>query len=278
MPNPRQLLPGLTLLLPLAVAPPAAAAPDPHVRVLQMNLCNSGHAACWADKPKAPNQDPAKETINQAVIKINDLATKPHAITLNEICSDDLNGLKERIGFQGDSFFQVYKGDKPYECGGGRNGGGIYGSAILTREPLRKPYSTYRFEKLFAAQYTGSDEQRVMGCRKMPWGTVCTAHTNQLKKGAEYIHRLKVTGEQCVELMTEAVAFADGAPLIVAGDLNLEWNALAEQEKLRECAVGHTRRSDGGKQHVITTKTFVETGVSDMSDWTDHPTFWAKLK
>ncbi|MFI6499568.1 endonuclease/exonuclease/phosphatase family protein [Nonomuraea typhae] len=274
--NPGRLLPGLALLLPLVGAPSAAAeenGAESTVRVLQMNLCNSGFAGCWAGKP-GDDARKAERTIARAVEEI--LRVKPQVVTLNEICSDDLKGLKERIRFQGDSFFKVYKGDDPYRCGGKRGGGGIYGSAILTREPLRKPYSTYRFERVLTVQYDRK-ERRVMGCRKMPWGTVCTAHTNQIKDD-DYRKRLTVTGAQCREVMREARRFAGTGPIIVAGDLNLDGDKSDQRAKLDECTAGYASRSDGGVQHVITTKRFAGTGSTDMSPWTDHDSFWANLQ
>lgn len=298
----KRLLPAVALVLPLA-APAAvdaassakepAAVPTP--RVLQMNLCNSGLAAhCWDDKPGS-NETRAALTMKKAVEVIEKV--DPDIVTLNEVCEDDLEydgGLKEAIGFQGDSFFAEHKLDPetgkggPYTCGGERNGGGDYGSAILTRDPLPEPYSEHRFEKLFYAQYDGASEQRVMGCRKMTGFTACTGQLNNMKGDEDYNARRNVTRGQCAELVGRAGDFAAGQPVIVAGDLNLHWSSEKpdEQRALRDCIdvdhdgnADYTRKSDGGVQQVITTGSFGEDGthVEDMGDWTDHPALWADL-
>ncbi|MFI6392535.1 endonuclease/exonuclease/phosphatase family protein [Nonomuraea sp. NPDC050540] len=266
------------------------SAPPRPIRVLQMNLCNSGLARhCWDKKPGAP-QNRAGATMQVAAAEIARI--KPTAVTINEICSGDLEGFKQKIGFKGDSFFTVLEGAPgsrtPKKCGqpGKPSKGGDYGSAILTKEPLREPYSEFRLEKAFDTQ-RNDREVRVMGCRKMPWATVCTAQLHAVpsqESDEDYLRSVQVTADQCFQLSREARRFAGDGPLIIAGDLNLRWNKPHEQNALNLCGKGLIRKGDGNRQHVISGKTFGEPQTEPWPDtsepdtvWTDHPLFYVDL-
>lgn len=251
--------------------PASAEAAARPVRVLQFNLCNSGHAPCWGEKP-GPDSTRAARTMSKVVSVFKSLNPRPSVVVMNEVCSSDLASMKIRLGLDGDSFFTVYKNSAKYTCGGSRNGGGSYGSAILTEAPLRKPYSAYRLEKRFTKQ-DGSSERRVMGCRKEPAFTVCTGHLS--------VSTVAVAEAQCRELMSGGRKLAGRGPLIVSGDLNLRWNKPAEQAALKRClGSGYTRKSDGNRQHVIARDSghgFVRTGTISMGSYSDHDAFWADL-
>ncbi|MFE0156171.1 endonuclease/exonuclease/phosphatase family protein [Nonomuraea sp. NPDC059007] len=268
----------------------AESAPPRPIRVLQMNLCNSGLADhCWNKKPGEPEERAAK-IMQVAATEIARI--KPTVVTINEICSGDLEGFKQKIGFKGDSFFTVLKGAAgsrtPLKCGqpGNPSKGGDYGSAILTREPLSEPHSEFRLEKALDAQQNDS-EVRVMGCRKMPWATVCTAQLHAVPSGedhVDYLRSVRVTAEQCLQFSREAMQFAGDGPLIIAGDLNLRWDKPREQDALNLCGLGFTRKGDGGRQHVISGKAFGQPQTDPWPDtsepdtvWTDHPLFYVDL-
>lgn len=295
------------------------------VRVLQLNLCNSGMAHCFTEGkhdlldhdhdpdalysehlaeryPKALEKHGldaalAEDTVTEAVQKIKGLKALPDVITLNEVCEQDVAGgldlesLKSQIGYAGDSFFPVENKDGDAQQCAGSRGGGDYGSAILTKEALDTPYPTHRLSRVYDEenQYSGADERRSMGCRKMPWATVCTTQLNNLAEPdkPEYDETLDATEAQCKQFMEEATDLADGQPVVLAGDLNLRWNHEDQKQRLKTCigtgndaleSGSYTRKSDDDLQHVVTTGSFVaDVGTSDFR-LSDHPTLWAKLK
>jgi hypothetical protein len=298
----RRLLAVAALAIPLAAAPAATAAARaepqvvPQYRVYQLNLCNSGSAGCFDKKrdheghQRQSDEDLAAMTMDEAVYRVQQLATPPDVITINEICEQDLDGLKQRLGFdgveyRGDSFFPVMSrkgGALP--CADTR-GSTRYGSAIITRDAMPEPYSEHRLWRPFVIQDERFDELRSMGCRKMDGFTACTAQLLNLADHTDPDDPARPTTEaQCKELVEESVSFADGQPLIIAGDLNLKWSADAaeDQKSLQRCldvADNLTRKGDGDVQHVITTMDFLDVGAGDQPEWiTDHPPLWAKLQ
>src|SRR5690349_12336257 len=109
---------------PNAAGPPTTAAvavPATQVRVLQLNLCNSGIAACYTGR-----------SIDEAAAVIGTEA--PDLVTLNEVCEDDVSMLERVLadggpGGGGASAFQAARdrdtGDA-YRCRNGqRFGNGI---------------------------------------------------------------------------------------------------------------------------------------------------------
>ena len=298
----RRLFAAVALAIPLAAAPAAAqaeahAAPPQPLTVYQMNLCNSGSAPCFqlkrdyygADGSGLRDETIAARTMEQAVVQIQSLKTPPDIITLNEICEQDLNGLKQVLAYHGDSFFPVMSSDGDALPCEPTRGSTRYGSAILTKDPMPTPWSEHRLFHEFTEdnQDPGVTERRSMGCRKMTGFTACTGqllnlddHTDPDDPARPY------TEAQCKELVGEAETFADGQPLIIAGDLNLRWtdDSPDDQQSLQNCLDESengnlTRKSDGDVQHVITTMDFADVGVKESPEWfTDHPALWAKLQ
>src|SRR4051794_3962967 len=98
--------------------PPAAAVPVPSVRVLQLNLCNSGIAGCYTGRSTAA----AAAAIRAQV---------PDVVTLNEVCDDDMPALERALagavpGGAAVSTFQPVRNGRtgePYRCRNGRQYG-----------------------------------------------------------------------------------------------------------------------------------------------------------
>ena len=268
-----RILVGLGITIPLAMAPGAAAASAPEAavpaskivaaapthKVLEMNLCNGGGANCWDSKP---GPDKATQTMREAVKKIE--ALKPTIVTLTEVCSKEVAALKRRIKFSGDSFFNVLSGSSNAKCTGGR---GDYGTAILDKRALPKPYVKYRYEERLTSQ--ANSEKRVMGCRKTDTLTVCVTHLSDKPTS--------VTKTQCEEVMHRAKGFAGRTRLIIAGDFNLKYKGNPD---VQDCVPsGFSRKGDGNRQHIFIRNTlrFGSTGTQSMNGYSDHPAFWATM-
>lgn len=295
----RGLLVAAALAIPLAAAPATATAAQaqrpaaPHtLRVIQMNLCNSGSAHCFTKKRdhygNIGDDRIAKKTMAWAVKRVHSLATPPDVITLNEICGKDLTGLKKKLGYKGvtyrgDSFFPVRsKHGGALKCKSSR-GSTRYGSAIITKAALPKPYATHRDYLKYDSQWPYVAERRTMGCRKMSGFTVCTTQLLNIAKHGGPDSRRQYTEAQCLQMIERAQKFAGRDPLIIAGDLNLKWSKKtpADQASLRRCLKASTRyvtrKSDGDVQHVITTMHVAKVAAKASPKWiTDHPTLWVK--
>ena len=166
---------------------PAGAAP---VRVLQLNLCNSGIAGCFTGRSTA---------VAAAVIR----AGKPDLITLNEVCRDDVAVLERALaevvpGNGVSSAFQPARDGRngePYRC---RNGD-QYGIGLVSRWPPVPGSSAGG--GIFPAQDPDDPEERAWLCRDVaatPEVAVCTTHLAYTKR--------EVAGAQCRYLFGTVVA------------------------------------------------------------------------
>jgi endonuclease/exonuclease/phosphatase family metal-dependent hydrolase len=235
---------------------PAGAAP---VRVLQLNLCNSGIAGCFTGRSTA---------VAAAVIR----AGKPDLITLNEVCRDDVAVLERALaevvpGNGVSSAFQPARDGRngePYRC---RNGD-QYGIGLVSRWPPVPGSSAGG--GIFPAQDPDDPEERAWLCRDVaatPEVAVCTTHLAYTKR--------EVAGAQCRYLFGTVVAemrARDGVvPVVLGGDLNL---GNGDSPDLKACLpAGSALVDDGGPQHVVATPEFVVDDARriDLRGTTDHP-------
>lgn len=119
----------LVVLAGCAPGPAGPGAPRP-VRLLQMNLCNSGIAECFSGR-----------SVTEAATVIR--AQIPDVVTLNEVCSDDVSVLERVLaeavpGATTSSRFQPARDrrtGRPYGClDGGEFGIGVVIADLRARD------------------------------------------------------------------------------------------------------------------------------------------------
>ena len=245
--------------LPSAAPTPADGVPVAPVRVLQLNLCNSGIAACYTGRSTA-----------EAATAIH--AEIPDLVTLNEICQGDLPTLQRALAevipdggvvsaFQGAGDRRT--GDV-YRCRNGQP----YGIGLISRWPS-VPGSAAG-GGIYPSQDTDDPEERgwlCLGVAASPAMTVCTTHLAYTK--------LEVAAAQCTYLFGTVIAemreLDPVVPVVLGGDLNL---GSGDSAYVRSCLpVASALVDDGGVQLVVATPEFVVSGSQriDLRGTTDHP-------
>jgi endonuclease/exonuclease/phosphatase family metal-dependent hydrolase len=244
-------------LLAVACTSPAGApaASAPQVRVLQLNLCGSGIAACYTGR-----------STEEAAALLR--AEAPDLVTLNEVCADDVAALERALadvvpGRAVTSAFQPARHrdtGEPYRCRSGER----YGIGIVAR----RPSTAATTGGIHPAQDPDDPEERAWLCVDAatdPAVTACTTHL-------AYTDRA-VALAQCRYLFDTVVArLRDGAAsVVVGGDLNL---GGSDDPDLASCLpAGSALVGDGGQQHVVATPDFTVVGsrTLDLRGATDHP-------
>lgn len=248
---------------PAPAPTPAQAAP---LRVLQLNLCNSGIAGCFTGRAPAAAA---------AVIR----AEAPDLVTLNEVCSGDMAVLEDALDdiVTADAATSAFRAARdgrtgaPYRC----RTGGEYGIGMVSRWP-QVPGSTVG-SGIYPAQDPDDPEQRAWLCldtAAAPAVAVCTTHL-------AYTLR-EVALAQCTHLFGTVVpqvrARAGSAPVVLGADLNL---GSGDGPELRSCLPpGSVLADDGGQQHVVGTPglTVGEVRTIDLGGATDHPGLLVTLR
>ncbi len=228
------------------------------VRVLQLNLCNSGIAGCFTGRSTA-------EAAGVIRVEIPDL------VTLNEVCSDDVSTLRGVLGevLPGEKVVSAFyaardrRSGEAYRCRNGEQ----YGIGLISRWPAAP--GSFAEGGTYPVQDTEDPEERVWLCLSVvgaPDVTVCTTHLAYTKP--------EVAAAQCRYLFGTVIAEMreqDGAlPVVLGGDLNL---GFGDSQELRSCLpAGSTVVDDGSAQHVVGTPEFVviDSRLIDLHD-TDHP-------
>ncbi|MEU8185568.1 endonuclease/exonuclease/phosphatase family protein [Micromonospora sp. NPDC049044] len=234
------------------------------LRVLQLNLCNSGRAGCYTG-----------HAVRRATEVISTEA--PDLVTLNEICQDDVAELARvfatvHTGRRVVSAFQP-AGDRPSGGDTRCRNGQPYGVGLLTRvrAPATAP-AVYR--GIHPTQDLADPEERAWLCVEVDAVLLaCTTH-------------LAATGyavalAQCRQLLDTILPTIRGRagrlPVLLSGDLNLR---AGGDPDVRSCAPpGHQRIDDGARQHMLTT---TDIGLCcrrtvAMRGSTDHPGLLATL-
>ena len=166
--------------------------------LMQMNLCLSGVAGCYA-KVRYP------AGIDDAVARIRE--ARPDAVTFNEACGGDVALIARRTGYHVRFSSIIYYG-KPLPCvrPGGR---GLFGDAVLTRAAIERVAS-----RPFRAQ--AGPEQRQWLCVNTRVGVdVCTAHL-----ASHETVEAAANAPQCAELRALLARRASRRTVIFGGDLN----------------------------------------------------------
>ncbi|MFJ1538906.1 endonuclease/exonuclease/phosphatase family protein [Micromonospora chalcea] len=260
----------LALVCLLVVAGlPAGSAPlgEPGsgtLRVLQMNLCNSGRAGCYTGR-----------AVRQAADVI--AAERPDLVTLNEICRDDVETLERalRAARPGGTVVSAFHaaGDRPNAAPTYCNNGQPYGIGLLTRLDARGARPTVH-RGTYPAQDFADPEERVWLClRAAGLLHACTTHLANTSGD--------VALAQCAQLVGAVVPAIrrDGgyAPTVLAGDLNLRVGGTPD---VRSCVpAGYRRIDDGARQQMVTTGDVMICchRPVDMRGTTDHPALLATV-
>ncbi len=226
------------------------------VLVMQLNLCNSGIAACYTGRSVATAA---------ALIR----ARRPDVVTLNEICRADLTSLGRAMG--GVSAFRAAldrrTAGRPFRCRDGQ----LYGMGVLARKSAADA-AIRTYGGRYPAQDRNDPEERVWLCVHAGL-YACTTHTASASPA--------VALEQCRYLMTVAlpdVMRRGGTDHVVLGaDLNL----VAGRDPGPESCVpeGYRRVDDGARQDIIVSTYFTVRSHStvDMHGSTDHPALLVEL-
>ena len=249
---------------PASLAPaPRSAVPDGPLRVLQLNLCNSGIAGCYTGRSVAEGA---------ALLR----AEAPDLATLNEICENDVAVLERALadavpGGAVTAAFQPHRNGRTgedYRCRNGRR----FGLGLLSRWPAGAGSATEA--GVYPVQDEEDPEQRAWLCRRFTTATgqepdagvvLCTTHLAYTKR--------EVARAQCQHLFGAVVPglrSREGAfPTVVSGDLNL---GPGDNPDLRACLpAGSALVDDGGQQRVVGTPELVVTDTRRIAlRQTDH--------
>lgn len=213
---------------------------------LQLNLCNSGFAACYTELNNG-------QVVAEAVEAITVL--RPEIVTLNEVCRGDVvTGLYPAMvhNFPDDQVFWAFQPaadpadpSRAYRC----RDGDAYGIGILGRVPATARTGLSVHNGRYPQQGDGPDESRVWLCvAAIDRYYACTTHLT--------FSATSTAVRQCrhlleVELPAMRSAVGSPAPALVAGDLNLR---LDGTPGVRDCVpADHRHLGDGNVQHLITT-------------------------
>jgi Endonuclease/Exonuclease/phosphatase family len=238
-------------LLGGSVAPPTIPRA---VRLLQLNLCASGQAACYTGR-----------SIDEAAKVIRE--TRPDVVTLNEICEGDVATLGAVLaGVHGEPVASGFEAAPDRPSGGpticGRNGQ-PYGIGLVARRPA-VPFET--IGGVYPVQDPVDPEERAWLCL-LAAVDVCTTHLAGFDATAALHQCQHLFGVTLPELHQRA----GYRPTIVAGDLNLRYGAPPD---LRPCIPpGYRWLGDGGLQHVLATSDLAVPTMRaiDLAKTTDHP-------
>jgi hypothetical protein len=238
-----RLIAAMSLALLGFAVPPASAATT--VKVLQLNICHSGVAGCYAG---------AEPVLVKAESVIS--STRPQVLSVNEACAGDLARLRAAMGDAQAVFVAArHRDGTPVTCTNGQE----YGNIVMVATPLAGgPAATGQY----AAQDDG-DELRVWACLPAGALSACTTHLSARSGTAALA--------QCQDLMARAAGYAAAAPVVVAGDLNLRYQGDPDAQDCNRG--GFYRKGDGSVQHVFATANlaFSSGQKIDMAGTTDHP-------
>ena len=217
---------------------PSAESAGGSFGVLQLNLCNSGLAACYSGQARSG-----------AITLINE--RRPSAVTLNEACEEDLRSIRAATGYVG-----VFTQSGSQLC----TNGSRYGNAIVF------PAGT-RVGRAQVTEYVHQDsevERRTLTC--VPADGVSTCVTHLSSGGSRYA--------QAAEMAVVLARHAARGATVVGGD----WNLTAPRAqgfvpaglfRRGDGEVQHIAATDDFR--------FVREHRQGLP-WTDHPAFEVYLR
>jgi len=247
---------------------PARALTSGRFWELQLNLCNSGFAGCYAD--------------GYAVYEGGDLIyyLRPNVVTLNEICANDIGdyllpSLAE--AWPDDWVYYVFmpaidkRTNAGYLCANGHE----FGNAVIGRIPAASYQGVSPWGGLYTSQ-DGGNEQRTFACAYAVGDHLaCATHLTSASE--------PIALAQCKALLFDAVPYirsveGTSGKTVVGGDFNLEYDT-SDPENAQNCVpAGNTRKGDGDVQHVIFSNDLTFGGTTKYGlTYTDHDGFLVKL-
>ena len=257
---------GGLLVTGATTAPPGGDA----MRVLQLNLCNSGLAGCFTGR-----------AVDRAAVVIR--AEEPDVVTLNEVCEGDVPVLERALADSGPGGATL----SAFRAAGDRRTGGAvscrngqrYGIGIVARlrpdAGGRTGTHQLTLGGIFPMQDARQPEQRAWLCLNP--GTAFTACTTHLASSSPAVARA-----QCGYLLSRTVPAANlragTAAVVLGGDLNLRFGGVPDGESC--IPAGSSRVDDAGVQNVVTTSAFAIAArrFVDMDGTTDHPGLLVDLR
>lgn len=222
----------------------------PTLRVLQMNLCNSGIAGCYTGRSVARAA---------AIIA----SVRPDLVTLNEVCRDDVSALDRALAESagaGTSAFRPALDRGSHDAVHCRNGQ-EFGIGLVARGTG----SATSYGGSYPMQDSSDVENRVWLCVRAD-AYFCTTHLDSVGRLVAY--------QQCRFLLHTAIPglVAKHGPdgVVVGGDLNL---VTGRSPDPRSCfPAGDAHADDGARQHVVASGfRVVSARTIDMQGTTDHP-------
>jgi endonuclease/exonuclease/phosphatase family metal-dependent hydrolase len=243
-----------------AAGPVPRSSADPErgtLRILQLNLCNSGIANCYTGRSLGLAVDLVRQQ-------------RPDLVTLNEVCRDDVTVVRRAMTRAGGEA-EVASAFAPAVDRG--TGGAVrcrtgqpYGIGLVARVPSSESTRTYRGR--YPMQDASDPEERVWLCLHAPTDRyACTTHLASRSPA--------VALAQCRYLMRTALPDMrdrGGAdPVVLGGDLNLVSGGTPDARACVPRAYPHA--DDGARQHVVTSPDYTVRGRRsiDMQGTTDHP-------
>jgi hypothetical protein len=235
-----------------------------HVAVLQMNLCDSGIAACYTGRSVAAAA---------ALIRFDE----PDVVTLNEVCRSDVAALSPALsGRRPGPVVSAFEAAIDRRTGGAFRcqNGEPYGIGLLVRlSPSHRAYVTTA--GVYPIQDTGDPEERAWLCVSVVHDFyACTTHLASTKPA--------IALAQCRYLLGTVLPVQRGQdrrrPAVLGADLNLRPDRLPD---VRSCVPqGYARFDDGGTQDIMASAGFAETGrrTVSMDGTTDHPSLLVTLQ
>jgi hypothetical protein len=232
---------------------------DTAVRLLQMNLCNSGRADCYS----------GGRAVSMAVALIHE--HRPEMVSLNEVCRDDIRVLKQAMSatFPAAAVASAFTSAKerqtqaPVRCQNGQE----FGDSVLVA--ISPPAVGSRsYSGVYPVQDPHDPEERVWVCIDLATRfSACTTHTTSANT--------TIALNQCRYLLNTVVPMIsrrNGVGRIILGaDLNLVAHGSPSPQSCLPS--GYQRTDDDGRQNVV-----VSPGIGirahsviDMHGTTDHP-------
>ncbi|MFM6848676.1 MAG: endonuclease/exonuclease/phosphatase family protein [Terrabacter sp.] len=237
---------------------PASARVEGTVRVLQLNLCNSGRADCYSEG----------RAISLASVLIRQY--EPDVVSLNEVCRDDLDVLRRAMAAASpttspaSAFGRVDDRDtqRPVRCRNGQD----FGDGVLV---ATSPSAAIRiYSGANPVQNPRDPEQRAWACIDVASRfTACTTHSTSANAS--------VALQQCSHLLATVIPGLGRpdslGPVILGADLNLPARGSTSPDACLPS--GYRRVDDGGLQDVVVSPGIGvrSHSVIDMQGTTDHP-------
>jgi endonuclease/exonuclease/phosphatase family metal-dependent hydrolase len=226
----------------------ASGAPRQAIRVLQMNLCDSGIASCFSTR-----------VVQRAAGVIRD--ERPDVVTLNEVCEQDVSVLGRTMGEVGSPGIVVwaFRAVPDRRTGSATHcvNGQAFGVGLVVR--LRAESHAVTSGE-YPEQDLSDPEIRVWLCISGSSDFIaCTTHLANNRPAAE---------AQCRYLLNAVLGA--GAQTVISGDFNLPQPPVPPGLRIA---------GDSAMQHVVVTDGFAiwSSRAIGMAGTTDHPALLVRL-